>query len=1410
MNKRKLTSEEIEFIVDFVRPNTQIPKETANSIVELTKKRIKKQLETQEVYPEVISDLKKEIERNYIQSIIDPGTSVGILCAQSIGERQTQNSAPFCAEMLIKKAGKILKTTIGEFIESEMKNSEKVFCYDDDNYVKQVSDIEVLTVSQNEKIEWKYVNELSKHPTNGDLVKIKTMSGRDVTTTLSHSHLKKFEDSIVPVLGSELKLGDRIPVIKQISNNNNDSDLDFILVSDYIDGDELELVGEYVYINKTKLKNKIKLDKNFGWFMGAYLSDGNYCTEHSTNIINVNPEFEENIRQFCKIHDIEFKTTKEYGENPGMKKITHHIYSPILSKLILKLCNEGSNKTLPGFVYETDTKFISNLIKGYMDGNSDVFKGKIRSRSSSENLLTELSMLFTYVGIFVKLDYKNGQLLIEGDEYIKKYIREIGTDLFYKKEALNNLIGCVMSSYKEIIPNDVKKHIIRLSSMLNVKMDGLHKNIWRHELGKFIKECKTQSILKRKNIDEPLKYCEMSYNADIVWDEIVEIEIIKECDYNYKYVYDFSVNGNETFALMSGIVVHNTLNSIDWKEQILYSKHDNVIIEPIGKMIDNLLEKFPKEIEHIKENRTEYLQLEDGYYIPSCDEDGYTDWYKIEAITRHLPVGKLVKIKTQSGREVTATQSKSFLIWNNHTFKFEPINGSDIKVGDIVPTTCRLNRLSTQEYFHLDTIFPRDEYLYTDEVVKARNYKLSGETCWWKNHNNIDFVLPYNRSDTLFGKRKDFLMTCEPGYIYMHTSNVLVSHITDKIKLDNDFGFIIGIYLADGWVTKTFMGISKNNENIRKRVTDWCDKYGITYHLVTTVDKYRKGTSNDLKIHSTLLARMFKIICDTGSENKYIPSFAYTAPNDFIRGLMDGYFSGDGSVSKEDGSISCSSVSENLILGVSFLLSYLGIFGRLSSSQAKKNNIGSQNIKKMYNLRISNDFAKTFSKEIYLTENNKQERLLNITMTKLNLYERGKSQEDYPEYLDVYFDEIVSIEYVDGSTEFVYDFTVKTTKIFQLYSGLNCFDTFHRAGQGDKTVTTGVPRFQELLNATKNPKMVNCNIYFNERCETIQELREIVGHNLVCLKLQDLSENIEIKMNKEEEPWYEIFKILYNDNFSKHKDCISIKLKKNILFKYRINIEEIANRIEKEWEDLHCVFSCNEIARIDIFIDMEKIKFTESQLLFVTEENAHEIYIDECVLPILEKLVFFGIPDIKNIYYTNDSKTGEWYIETDGSNFRQLLALPIIDMSRLHSNNVWDIYYNLGIEAAREFLVNEFESIMEGINSCHVKLLVEKMTFNGNISSISRYTLRKDECGPLSKASFEESVEHMVKSGFAGEIEKCIGVSASIICGNRAKMGTGMIDLKININQLKNAMPVFRDKGNDGVVIEKMGKIKLT
>ena len=146
-------------------------------------------------------------------------------------------------------------------------------------------------------------------------------------------------------------------------------------------------------------------------------------------------------------------------------------------------------------------------------------------------------------------------------------------------------------------------------------------------------------------------------------------------------------------------------------------------------MIDRLLEQDVKNITHIEENRTEYLPLPNGYMIPSTNEDGNMNWYKIEAVTRHLPVGKLVKVVTQSGRSVMATQSKSFLVWNGT--KFEGVLGADVKVGDIMPTTSVLRKpVNEQKYFDMETIFLKNEYLYTSEIVKARVYRFSGKKGW--------------------------------------------------------------------------------------------------------------------------------------------------------------------------------------------------------------------------------------------------------------------------------------------------------------------------------------------------------------------------------------------------------------------------------------------------------------------------------------------------------------------------------------------------------------------------------------------------------------------------------------------------------------------------------------------------------
>lgn len=795
-----------------------------------------------------------------------------------------------------------------------------------------------------------------------------------------------------------------------------------------------------------------------------------------------------------------------------------------------------------------------------------------------------------------------------------------------------------------------------------------------------------------------------------------------------------------------------TLNSVDWQEEILCAREGTVIVEHIGKIIDELLVKNPEKITHIERNRTEYLELSDGWKIPSCDEDGKTDWYKIEAVTRHLPVGDLVKVTTSSGRKVTATQAKSFLVWNGE--KFVDKNGSDIKVGDILPTTKYLPSYKKSDVFDLETIFSKKEYIFTDEIVKLREYrKIDGQ---WREKNTGD----------------NFTMS--------DMDNEFISCIPSKIPLDESFGFLLGIYLADGWVTKTFMGINNNDCDIREKVTKFCDKYSIAYHLVTTSDNRDTG---DLKIHSVILARMFNILCGRDSHNKKVPTITYNTPNSFIIGLLDGYFSGDGTVSKKDGSVVATSTSEQLLNGINVLLSYFGIFSSMSNWQ--------NDTRRTYCLRISNGYAQKFANIINLTEKNKQHIL--ETITKIKTYSQEKTQENYPDR-DVYFDSIVSIEYVKGTTEYVYDLTVEKTRNFQLFNGLNCRDTFHKAGASEKGMTSGVPRFKEINNATKVPKNRNCKIYFKNKISDIKELREITGHSLVGLKVKDIVLDSEVILKKEDEPWYKIHQLIYNKEKCTYTDCIKLQFDLYKLYQYKLTLTHIANSIEKEFSDLHCIPSPLEKGRMDVFVDTRNITLPEETLAYVNTDNQEEIYLEECVIPTLEQIYVCGIPGITNTYFIKEND--DWIIETDcisGKNklnseekkfFRKLLAHPNIDSTKTLCNDMWEIYDTLGIEATRLFLVDEINTIMEGINECHVNLLVDRLTYTGTITGISRYTLKKEESGPMGKASFEETMDNFLTAGAHGDIENTGGVSASIVCGKRTRVGTGMMDLKIDMDGL--------------------------
>ena len=367
-------------------------------------------------------------------------------------------------------------------------------------------------------------------------------------------------------------------------------------------------------------------------------------------------------------------------------------------------------------------------------------------------------------------------------------------------------------------------------------------------------------------------------------------------------------------------------------------------------------------------------------------------------------------------------------------------------------------------------------------------------------------------------------------------------------------------------------------------------------------------------------------------------------------------------------------------------------------------------------------------------------------------------------------------------------------------------NTFHSCGVSDRVVNTGVPRLQELLNSTKIPKIISCKIFYKSTPTTLIDIKKEVGNSVLGITLKFLSTNIKINMNKEPDPWYSVFFILYKSDrksfLSNH--CITITLDLDKLFEYKLTSKNICDIIEEEYIDSYVVFSPPQLKTIDIYFNMENIEFPSDKISDYKQGSSSELYLEDVCKPKLENMVAFGISDISEIYFT-ESPSKEWYVETTGSNLYKLLSTPNIDSSRTISNNCWEIYKIFGIEAVRQYLIDEFTTIVEGINECHIKLLVDRMTYSGTISAISRYTMRQDPAGVFSRMSFEESVVNGLESAACGDLENTKGISASIVCGKRSSIGTGMIDLIVDVSKF---IPSFPSENENEFVQDQHSKIE--
>lgn len=484
-------------------------------------------------------EIVKEIVSSFNKNMVEPGEMVGIIAAQSLGEPTTQLSTiGGCLVRLYKKGGEGYNGTIGYFIDNLLetnKTSVKIIKPKDKNnlessVLKLNEEYYIPSVSKNEKVEWKQITEVSRHPANGKLIKVITRSGKTTTMTLSHSFLKRENNEIMPVKGSDLKVGNRIPITKLIP-----------VISEPVQ----EIISEGV---------KINLDRDFGWLCGAYLADGS-LNGNVIVITKMAEEFEiEMTRLSAKYGSkLTIRHKQGYIVNKGVvTKYDDRLYegkdlmfnNKPIAKFLEKHFGTGSyNKGLSGFIYTTNSEFIKGLIGGYFDGDGsvqfdDANHQSIRAHSVCENFINDMCILVNYAGMHtVKLqEFKKEQINNQSKgvyhtiqiptKYAQKYKNEIGMKMKDKAANLDKIIAYnnredAFSKREDIdmIPG-LGETISQISEKL--VMDGhsrLYKRytkkeaIGRETLGKFIKTFNDEIEVQSKNFTLTGKEYEKA-NAD--------------------------------------------------------------------------------------------------------------------------------------------------------------------------------------------------------------------------------------------------------------------------------------------------------------------------------------------------------------------------------------------------------------------------------------------------------------------------------------------------------------------------------------------------------------------------------------------------------------------------------------------------------------------------------------------------------------------------------------------------------------------------------------------------------------------------------------------------------------------------------------------------------------------------------
>ena len=309
-------------------------------------------------------------------------------------------------------------------------------------------------------------------------------------------------------------------------------------------------------------------------------------------------------------------------------------------------------------------------------------------------------------------------------------------------------------------------------------------------------------------------------------------------------------------------------------------------------------------------------------------------------------------------------------------------------------------------------------------------------------------------------------------------------------------------------------------------------------------------------------------------------------------------------------------------------------------------------------------------------------------------------------------------------------------------------NTFHFAGVAEMNVTTGLPRIIEILDARKTISTPLMDIYLNSPHNKGKDIKEIA----MSLK--------EAKMN--------VFVKEYAMNIMEFK--LTLMLNESTIKEYATTLSNLGKALEK---------ALIKEANIKIQDGAIEVKLKKSE-----GKGLNDLY------KLKEKIKESYVSGIKGITQVLPVKRKEEFIIiTAGTNLRKILELDFVDPLKTITNDIHEISKVLGIEAARQAIIDEVFKVVESqglnVDIRHLMLIADTMCGSGEIKGLTRYGIVSEKSSVLARASFENTIKHIIDASLSGEIDTLNSVVENVMINQPVPLGTGLPNLVSSFSKKK-------------------------